>query len=317
MELDRQYALKNKRILITGGTGSLGRELVTALSKENQILVYSRNEERQYEFMTELKLKGHGETDILFRIGDVRDTETLTYAMRGCEIAIHAAAMKDLIMCEAQPTQTCLNNINGSKSFIRAAEQSGSVRKAIGISTDKAASPSNVYGMTKYIMEQLFVEASNNISDIDFACTRFGNMIDSSGSLITVWKNNPAMDIKITHPEATRFFFQVKDAVQTVVDVITLGRNGDIYIPDMKKARIIDIIRLITGKKDIETIGLFPGEKIHEDLIGAMETAYCFKEGGYYIIRSGKVNSNRDVVAFSSETAELLSNDELRTMIYG
>jgi len=309
--------LENKQILISGGTGSLGKELVKSLSENNKIVVYSRNEERQYNFKTYLKVNNYNVDNIIFKIGDVRDTETLKYAMNGCEIAIHAAAMKDVIMCEEQPTQTVLNNIEGSKSFIRAVEQSFDVKKAIGISTDKAADPSNVYGMTKYIMEQLFVEASKNIKNVDFSCTRFGNMIDSTGSLITVWKENPTMDIKITHPEASRFFFKVSDAVQTVIDAITLGKDGDIYIPDMKKAKILNIIKLITKRENIEEIGLFPGEKIHEDLIGAVETKYCYKEGEYYIIRSGKVNNNSKIEPFSSLTAIEFTNDELERLIYG
>jgi len=309
--------LQNKKILITGGTGSLGRELVKSLSKENNIVVYSRNEERQYDFKTYLRINDFNLENITFKIGDVRDTETLRYALNGCEVALHAAAMKDLIMCEAQPTQTYLNNIEGSKSFIKAVELVPSMKKAIGISTDKAADPSNVYGMTKYIMEQLFVEASSNIPHIDFACTRFGNMIDSTGSLVTVWKNNPNMDIKITHPEASRFFFKVSDAVQTIVDVITMGINGDIYIPDMKKAKILEIIKLITKRSEIEEIGLFPGEKIHEDLIGKMETKFCYREGDYYVIRPGKVNHEDDIEPFSSSTAREFTKEELNTLIYG
>ena len=309
--------LENKQILITGGTGSLGRELVKYLSNNNKIIIYSRNEERQYNFKTYLEVNKYNMKNIIFKIGDVRDTGSLRYALNGCEIAIHAAAMKDVIICEEQPTQTYLNNIEGSRSFIKAVEVTSSIKKAIGISTDKAADPSNVYGMTKYIMGQLFVEASKNIKHIDFACTRFGNMIDSTGSLITVWKKNPTMDIKITHPEVSRFFFKVSDGVQAVIDAIVLGKDGNIYIPDMKKAKILNIIKLITKKENIEVIGLFPGEKIHEDLIGEVETKYCYKEDNYYIIKSGNTNSNSKIKPFSSSTAREFTEEELEQLIYG
>jgi UDP-N-acetylglucosamine 4,6-dehydratase/5-epimerase len=306
--------LDGNRILITGGTGSLGRELVTALAETNEIVVYSRNEERQFALREELTARGAAER-VALRIGDVRDTGTLAAALRGCDVAIHAAAMKDVLMCEAQPTQTCFNNIDGSRSFLQAVERAG-VKIAVGVSTDKAADPTNVYGMTKYIMERLFVETSRDCPGIRFTCTRFGNMIDSSGSLISVWKKNPEADIRVTHPEATRFFFRVSDAVQTVVDAAVLGGNGEILVPKMKTARILDIIRLITGRDEIESIGLFPGEKLHEDLVGAMEAAFSYEENGYFVIRPGRANPSPTVAPVSSATAEAFPLQELDALIH-
>jgi UDP-N-acetylglucosamine 4,6-dehydratase len=241
----------NQKILITGGTGSLGKSLAQELATNNQVIVYSRNEERQYEMM-----KLFNNPNIQYRIGDVRDTETLKFALRGCDLAIHAAAMKDLIMIEDQPTQGVLNNIEGSRSFIQAVIETPSVKKAIAISTDKAASPSNAYGMTKYIMERLFIEANKN-SDKTFVCSRFGNMIDSSAALPTFWKEHPELDVKITHPEMCRFFFTIKDAVKTVLDTIEKGQGGEIYIPKMKAANILDILQIIFKKEKFEVIGLF------------------------------------------------------------
>lgn len=164
--------------------------MVKILSENNSVVVYSRNEERQYIMKQDFKDK-----DVSFVIGDVRDRGSLQDALYGCGIAIHAAAMKDLIMCEDQPTQTCLNNIDGFRAFIEAVKRTPSVKAACGVSTDKVASPSNVYGCTKYIMEQLFREA-NAVSDWVFSSVRFGNMIDSTGSLISYWKDHPDTDIK-------------------------------------------------------------------------------------------------------------------------
>ena len=301
--------LKNHTILITGGTGSLGKALVRIWGKHNKIVVYSRNEERQYEMMKEFN-----NPNVEYRIGDVRDTETLKFALRGCDIAIHAAAMKDLVMIEHQPTQGYLNNIEGSRSFIQAVIETSSVKKAVAISTDKAASPSNAYGMTKYIMERLFIEANKN-SDKIFVCSRFGNMIDSSGALPTFWKEHPELKVKITHPEMCRFFFTLKDAVQTVEDTIAKAKGGEIYIPKMKAAKILDILQVVFKKEKFEVMGLFPGEKIHEDLVGESERHVCFDMGSYYVIRPGSTNKNL-VEAFSTRNAKLYNKEEIKKLIY-
>ncbi len=301
--------LKNHKILITGGTGSLGKALASIWGAHNKLVVYSRNEERQYEMMKEFN-----NPNITYRIGDVRDTETLKYALRGCDIAVHAGAMKDLIMVEDQPTQGVLNNIEGSRSVIQAVLESSSVKKAVAISTDKAASPSNAYGMTKYIMERLFVEANNN-SDKIFLCSRFGNMIDSKGALPTFWKEHPHLNVKITHPEMCRFFFTMKDAVQTVTDTIEKAKGGEVYIPKMKAAKILDILQVIFKKEKFDVIGLFPGEKIHEDLVGESERHFCFDMGKYYVIRPG-VHNKKPVDAFSTRSAKLYTKEEVKKLIY-
>ncbi|MFN8255587.1 MAG: SDR family NAD(P)-dependent oxidoreductase [Bacteroidales bacterium] len=301
--------IKNKTILITGGTGSLGSVLAENLMQENKIVVYSRNEERQ--FLLKQKLNSE---NVEFIIGDVRDTDTLKYALRKCNLAIHAAAMKDVIFCEAQPAQTCLNNIEGSRSFIKAADDAG-IEKAVGISTDKAASPSNVYGMTKYIMEQLFFEASN-YSKTHFVTTRFGNMINSSGSLVTWWKNHPESDIRLTHNDMERFFFTLKDAVNTVVKAFEVAGAGEIYVPKMDKAKIKDILTVITGKNEFEIIGVYPGEKIYEELIGENEKYSAFEYDDYFLIKPGQRNTT-NTKAYSTHHARQLSTAEIRKLIYG
>lgn len=301
-------SFKGKKILITGGTGSLGQELARKLVSENSLVIYSRNEERQY--LMEQRLHGG---DIAYRIGDVRDQETLEYAMRGCDYVIHAAAMKDLIMCEAQPTQTCLNNIEGSKSVIRAARNVAGINKVLAVSTDKAASPSSVYGCTKYIMEKMFEEA-DQVSDATFLSVRFGNMINSSGSLVSVWKANPESEIKLTHLEIARFFFTVSDGADTVLQAMSVGQGGEVFIKKMKKARILSILRAITGRKEFEIIGLFPGEKVHEELVSANEVHYCFEFGDYYVLRPNETNSNPPKM-FSTENAVEFSDAELSKLL--
>jgi len=301
--------LTNNRILITGGTGSLGKELTRTLIGETEIVIYSRNEERQYATKQEFK-----SDPVRFLIGDVRDQATLQNALRGCDIAIHAAAMKDLIMCEDQPTQTYLNNITGSHSFIQAVQNSPTVKRACGISTDKAASPSSVYGSSKYIMEKMFLEA-NSFSDTIFSAVRFGNMIDSSGSLVSEWKNNSNGTLKLTHPEVARFFFTVKDAALTVIHAIEMATGGEIFIKKMKKVKIYDLLRILTGKDQFEIIGLFPGEKIHEELVSYSEASYCHENGDYYVLKHGAVNPDppREL---STENAEAFDEDELKALLH-
>lgn len=301
-------SIKGRRILITGGTGSLGQALADRLVSDNSLVIYSRNEERQYAMRQRL-----GGKNISYVIGDVRDVDTLEYAMRGCQLVIHAAAMKDLIMCEAQPTQTCLNNIEGSRAVIKAVRSVRSVETAVAVSTDKAASPSSVYGCSKYIMEKLFEEA-DQVSDATFLSVRFGNMIDSSGSLITSWKLRPDAPIRLTHPEVARFFFTRADGAQTVLQAATVGRGGEVFIKKMKKARIYSILREITGKETFEIMGLFPGEKIHEELVSANEVHYCFEFGDYYVLRPREINANPPRM-FSTENAEEFTAAELRELI--
>jgi UDP-N-acetylglucosamine 4,6-dehydratase len=300
---------KKHTILITGGTGSLGKALTKELVKNNKIVIYSRNEERQFEMMKEFN-----NPNIKYRIGDIRDTETLKAALRGCNVAIHAAAMKDLMMVEDQPTQGCFNNIEGSRSFLQAVNETPSIKKAIGISTDKAASPSNVYGMTKYIMERLFIEASRN-SDKIFVCSRFGNMINSHGSLVNFWKDHPEANVKIHHPDMARFFFTLNDAVKTVTDTLIEGKSGDIYVPKMKKAMILDILKIIFKKESFEVSGISPGEKIDEDLVGEAERHFCFDKDNYFIIRPGILNT-KPPIAFSTKNAEKFTHKELTKLIF-
>lgn len=303
-------SLKGNKILITGGTGSLGQELARKLVSDNKLVVYSRNEERQY-----LMNQSLDDDSISYVIGDVRDQDSLEFAMHGCDYVIHAAAMKDLIMCERQPTQTYLNNIDGSKSVIRAVRNTLSVKTAVAVSTDKAASPSSVYGCSKYIMEKLFEEA-DHVSNASFLSVRFGNMVNSSGSLISVWKDSPQLhnDIKLTHPDIARFFFTLSDGAETVLQAMAVGKGGEVFIKKMKKARIYSILREITGRDKFEIIGLFPGEKIHEELVSQTEVHYCFEFDDYYVLRPNEINPLPPTM-FSTENAIEFSTEELKSLL--
>ena len=279
--------------------------------KNNKIIIYSRNEERQHE----MRLNFNNE-NLKFIIGDIRDYDSIKDALSNVTIAIHSAAMKDTIYCEEQPHQTILNNIEGSMSFIKACKQYKSLKKVIAISTDKAASPSSVYGCSKYIMEKLFVEASQHVK-FDMFVVRFGNLIDSKGSLIHTWKANPRRDIKITHKDVSRFFFTIKEAKDTILDSIKLCSNGDIIIKKMKAAYIRDILKVITGKETFDQIGLFPGEKLHELLLSESEAKFCIELDDYFIISNNK-NQKANLITneFSSFSASKFTLSEIKNMIF-
>ena len=304
--------LSGETILITGGAGSLGSSLTKLLAKDNKVIIYSRSEERQHQMKQDFFGKEQ-QNNLQFVIGDLRNTDILAKHLQNSTIAIHAAAMKDLIMCEEQVRKACLDNIDGSHSFLQACKASHSLKVICGVSTDKAASPSSVYGCTKYIQEQLFREASRFLN-AKICSVRFGNMIDSRGSLVPEWKKHPESIRGITHPEVSRFFFTLEDAAKTVMHALTHSQNGDLYIRKMKKAKIIDIMRVITGKTDFPVIGLFPGEKVHEDLLSITETPFCHVEGDYYVVRSEHAASTPCDV-FSTESAEGFSKEELSEII--
>ncbi|PWU10294.1 MAG: hypothetical protein C5B47_02445 [Verrucomicrobia bacterium] len=301
-------ALEGERILITGGSGSLGRVLTRILSFSSQVVVYSRNEERQFEMLQEI-----GNRNIEYVIGDIRDCQELTSALRGCTIAIHAAAMKDIIRCQRQPFQAILNNVYGTEALLKAALRN-KIKKIIGISTDKAASPASVYGASKYIMEQLILEVSQ-IVDGQAYCIRFGNMIDSKGSLVPLWKKNPNRDLSVSDPEASRFFFTVEAAAKCIVQLLTFGKNGRIYIPKMKKAKIIKILQLLTGRKKFFTSGLCAGEKLHEMLVSEEERKFCFEEDDFFTLDYNKMNTNPPKI-LNSQWAEEIPQAELYRMIF-
>lgn len=303
-------SISSEKILITGGTGSLGQRLTRDLCESNQVVVFSRNEERQFLMKQQLSNQ-----NVSFLVGDVADSRAIDRAMWGVTMVIHAAAMKDLDICEVQPSETVRNNIIGSQVVAQAALLNSSVKKVLAVSTDKAATPSSVYGSSKYIMEKIFEEASK-AGKKDFLSVRFGNMIDSSGSLLTYWRDNPQVhdSILISHRDVSRFFFSVKNASETVIAALSDGRNGETWIRKMKKISILDALQVITGRDDFEVKGLNPGEKVHESLVSDEETRHCFLESDFYVLRPGHLNANPPS-ELNSESAEAFSKEEIRDLL--
>lgn len=295
--------LEGKRILVTGGTGSLGKTLVRRiltgeLGMPEKLTVFSRDEAKQHFMRLEYLNPKVATDDIIyknsqnvlnFRIGDVRDYTALLSAMRETDFVFHAAALKQVPSCEYFPFEAVMTNINGANNVVKAIRENNlAVRKVVGISTDKACKPINVMGMTKAIQERILIEANRDCPDTSFTCVRYGNVIASRGSIVPLFveqiENNST--VTVTLPEMTRFLLSLDRAVDTVFAALTEGRPGDTYIPKVPAAKIVDVAKALMGGKNlkIEITGIRPGEKIHEIMVSEEECFRTIERNGYYVI---------------------------------
>lgn len=259
-----------KNILITGGTGSFGRAFISKILSSyqpNKIIVYSRDELKQYEMEKEFNNKKR----MRFFIGDVRDLERLKLAMEGVDICIHAAALKHVPIAEYNPIECIKTNINGAINVIDSAIACG-VEYILALSTDKAASPINLYGATKLCSDKLFVSA-NNIKGgkkSKFCVVRYGNVVGSRGSVVPFFKHlllQGAKSLPITDERMTRFWITLDEGVNFVIKSLERMRGGEIFIPKIPSMKIIDLARAIAPELPFERIGIRPGEKLHEVMI--------------------------------------------------
>jgi len=293
---------QDKRILITGGTGSLGKNLVRTiltgkLGKPAQLIVFSRDEDKQYAMELEWKRLAVATDDIFygadetlsFSIGDVRDYEAVARVVRDADIIIHAAAIKQVPIAEYFPFECVKTNILGTQNIIRAIAETGAkVETVLAVSTDKAAKPVNTYGMCKAIQERLIIEANRNIPSTRFICVRYGNVVASRGSVIPLFQQQikNGGPVTITTPEMTRFMITLDTANQVIFDAIRSALPGDTYVPSLYSVKIKDLVEVMIGERDvkIETMGMRPGEKNHEILISEEEIPRTIKRDDYYII---------------------------------
>jgi FlaA1/EpsC-like NDP-sugar epimerase len=292
-----------KKILVTGGTGSLGKTLVNRIltgemGMPESITVFSRDEAKQHFMRLEYLNKITATDDVIyrnskellnFRIGDVRDYSSLLSAMRNADIVFHAAALKQVPSCEYFPYEAVLTNVIGAENVVRAVRENDlPVRKVVGISTDKACKPINVMGMTKALQERILLEANRDCANTIFTCVRYGNVIASRGSIVPLFveqvKNN--QPLTVTLPEMSRFLLSLNKAVDTVFAAISGGKRGETYIPKVQAARITDVAKCLMGEKNLEIIytGIRPGEKIHEIMVSEEECFRTVDRDGYYVI---------------------------------
>jgi FlaA1/EpsC-like NDP-sugar epimerase len=309
--------LDGKRVLVTGGTGSLGRALVRRLlsgelGKPAKVVVFSRDEAKQYEMRAEWsRLKAPTEDAayrdykrvLEFKIGDVRDYESISSAVRDANIVFHAAALKQVPSCEYEPIEAVKTNVLGAGNVVRAILSEGtSVEIALAVSTDKACKPVNVMGMTKALQERIFING-NLGPRTKFLCVRYGNVISSRGSVVPLFLEQISAGgpVTVTLESMTRFLLTLEKAVDTIFAALQTGERGDTYIPRVPSAYVIDVAKALVGdrKIKIDIIGVRPGEKVHEILISEEEVFRTIERGEYYVIRpilpelSGRVSAAR------------------------
>ena len=325
-----------KTILITGGTGSLGRALTKKLLEQNAktVRIFSRNENKQIEMESEF----NEEKRLRFFLGDVRDSERLFTALEDVDIVFHAAALKHVPKIEYNPFESIKTNVIGSQNVIDNSLKQN-VQKVIAISTDKAVSPLNTYGATKLLMEKLFVSANNYLNRekyrTRFHAVRYGNVLGSSGSVIPKFiqqiKSNEK--IRITDSAMTRFNITMDNALDLIINTAKIGKGSEIFIPKLKAYNIMDVKSALFDllhETEYEEVGIRPGEKLHETLINEDEMRYVWKINDMFMITNPhyelfndknlestykKLEKENNLTSYSSDKVEKLTIDELKMII--
>ncbi|MGE0558340.1 MAG: polysaccharide biosynthesis protein [Burkholderiales bacterium] len=294
---------KGKTILVTGGTGSMGKTFVRRvlsgeLGKPRKVIVFSRDEAKQHEMrisylhraVTTDEVIFRNFMDVLeFRIGDVRDYGEVCSAVKNADIVVNAAALKQVPTCEYFPAQALATNCLGAMNIVRAIEENSyPVDTVVGISTDKACKPVNVMGMTKSLQERIFISANVLNPKTRFICVRYGNVLASRGSVIPLFHDqiHAGGPVTLTVPEMTRFLLTLDQAVDTVFTALKEARRGETYVPNAPAATVENIAKALIGKRPIKTkiTGIRPGEKMHEIMVSDEEAHHCVKRGDYYAI---------------------------------
>lgn len=277
----------NKSILITGGTGSFGKQYVRTLLgnyKPKRVIVYSRDELKQYEMQMEYSVP-----QMRYFIGDVRDAARLSQAMRGVDYVIHAAALKQVPAAEYNPMECIKTNIHGAENVIKAAIDN-EVEKVIALSTDKAASPINLYGATKLASDKLFVAANNMAGGhrTRFAVVRYGNVVGSRGSVVPFFKKlieSGATELPITDLRMTRFWITLDQGVQFVIKNFARMHGGEIFVPKIPSSRITDLADVMAPGMRRKVVGIRPGEKLHEVMCPRDDSHLTLDFSDHYVIQ--------------------------------
>ena len=288
----------NKNIIITGGTGSFGKAMVKELLQKhncNKIIIYSRDELKQSEMMNYQWISEYkGETKIRFFIGDIRDKDRLKYAMYGVNYVFHAAALKQVPVAEYNPFECIKTNIIGGQNVIETALECG-VEKVIALSTDKAASPINLYGATKLCSDKLFIAANNFLGGrkINFSVVRYGNVMGSRGSVIPIFlEMQKKGKLTITDKRMTRFNITLNQAIKFTINSLMTMKGSEIFVPKIPSYNIMDLAKAINKNCKYEYVGLRPGEKLHEEMITELDSENAYEFNNYYMILPSKINGS-------------------------
>ena len=318
--------LTDKVVLITGGTGSFGRQFTqTVLSrfKVKKLIIFSRDELKQSEMYRQFP-----EKNIRYFIGDVRDLDRLRRAMRGVDIVVHAAAMKQVPACEYNPFEAVKTNVIGGSNVIEAAIDNG-VEKVLAISTDKAVNPVNLYGATKLCAEKLFVQGNSYSGEggTRFSCARYGNVVGSRGSVIPLFvEQRPTGVITVTDERMTRFWITLQQGVDFVIQCLGAMEGGEIFVPKIPSMHILELVKAIAPDCEIRYTGIRPGEKVHEVLVSEDESNGALEHDTFYMIppqhpwwRAGSWTTGTPVASgfrFSSDSnSQWLTIDQLRAFV--
>ena len=307
MNTIQKNMLNNKSILITGGTGSLGKALTSHIFRHYQeikkLIIFSRDEQKQFQMAQEFPETRYPQ--IRYFLGDVRDQARLVRAFQGVDIVIHAAAMKHVHLAEYNPDECIKTNVGGAQNVIHAALQT-SVSNVVALSTDKACAPINLYGATKLTSDKLFVAANNikGTNPIKFSVVRYGNVMGSNGSVIPFFiKKKSEGKLPITDACMTRFNISLQGGVDMVMHAIEHAWGGEIFIPKIASYRITDVATAIAPECEQEIVGIRPGEKIHEEMITSSDSFYTYDLGKYYTILPSvpNFNINEFIAAFEAK----------------
>ena len=325
------FNIENKRILVTGGTGSFGKKFINTVFKKyksNEVIVYSRDELKQYEMRETFPTE---KFPIKYFIGDIRDSERLNRVTHGVDIIIHAAALKQVPTAEFNPFEVIKTNINGAQNVIEAA-LSNNVKKVLALSTDKACSPINLYGATKLASDKLFASANHwqGSHSTAFSVVRYGNVAGSRGSVIPFFLKKKADGVlPITDERMTRFLITLEQGVQFVLDCLKRMQGGELFVPKIPSLHIMDLAKAIAPGVKTEIIGIRPGEKIHEVMISSDDAINTLEFDTYFVIQPAhpwwdnikyiEINGGKKVkddFKYSSDlNDQWLSIDDLKNML--
>jgi len=327
MEPSQDSVLHGKSVLVTGGTGSFGRRFIKTILRDHaprRVVVFSRDELKQYEFQQEIG----DDPRVRFFIGDVRDRERLWRAFDGVDIVVHAAALKQVPAAEYNPFEAIKTNIHGAQNVIDAALDRD-VERVIALSTDKASSPINLYGATKLVSDKLFVNANaySGPHQTRFSVVRYGNVVGSRGSVVPYFQRLASSGvIPITDERMTRFWITLDQGVEFVIRMIGTMHGGELFVPRIPSMRVVDLAIAVAPKARIEIVGIRPGEKLHEEMIGVDDARRTRDAGNFYVMQpdvdwwDGMAWQHADLVPpgfryTSDANSQWLTVDDLRRMI--
>lgn len=316
---------RDKVVLVTGGTGSFGRtlaEIMLAEQRPRRLIVFSRDESKQED----MRRAGLDHPRLRYVIGDVRDPDRLRTAMRGVDVVIHAAALKQVPACEHNPIEAVLTNVMGARNVIEAAIDA-KVARVVGLSTDKAVNPVGLYGATKLVAEKLLVDANAAGGSTRFACVRFGNFVGSRGSVIPLFLEQRRQGrVTITDRRMTRFWITFEHSVRVTLRCVEEMRGGEIYVPKLPSMKLLDLVEALAPDCRLDVVGIRPGEKLHEVLVSEDEARRTIETDDLYVIQPAhawwkplkrrKARPVPDGFRFTSETnSRWLRGAELQRLV--